>query len=203
MGKVFVRGVPEMSITLAQLAHQVAGAPGFALPEGIDPGLEATHYFSPSQSAYCNGCHVAEVEVDIDTGQVTILKYVITHDAGNLINPLIVDGQVQGGLAHGIGNALFEELHFDDDAMPLTTNFGEYLIPAAGDVPNGECIHIESPSPLNPLGVKGAGEGGTIPAAAAILAAVENALNSFHVRLTDIPIRPDLIVSEISKSRIL
>ncbi len=200
-GKVFVKGVPEMSMSLSQLAHKVAGSPGFALPDGIDPGLEATHYFSPSQSAYCNGCHVAEVEVDIETGKVDILRYVITHDAGTLINPLIVDGQVQGGLAHGIGNALFEALYFDEDAMPLTTNFGEYLLPAAENVPDAECIHIESPSPLNPLGVKGAGEGGTIPAAAAILAAVENALTPFDVHLTDIPIRPDFLVSEIAKSR--
>ncbi len=200
-GQVFVKGVPGMSISLAQLAHQVAGSPGFALPEGIDPGLEATHYFSPSQSAYCNGCHVAEVEVDIETGKVDIVRYVITHDAGTLINPLIVDGQVQGGLAHGIGNALFEALYFDDEAMPLTTNFGEYLLPAAENVPDAECIHIESPSPLNPLGVKGAGEGGTIPAAAAILAAVENALSPFNLHLTDIPIRPDLLVSEIAKSQ--
>lgn len=199
-GKVFVQGVPDMSLTLGQLAHTVAGSPGFALPDGIDPGLESTHYFSPSQSAYCNGTHVAEVEVDIETGHVGISRYVITHDAGSLINPLIVDGQVQGGLAHGVGNALFEACYFDDDAMPLTTNFGEYILPAAEDVPNAEMIHIESPSPLNPLGVKGAGEGGTIPAAAAILAAVENALSPFDVHLTEIPVRPDMLVELIAQS---
>ncbi len=200
-GKVFVKGVNELSMSLAELAHKVAGSPGFALPKDIEPGLEATNYFSPSQSAYCNGCHVAEVEVDIETGKIDILRYVISHDAGNLINPLIVDGQVQGGLAHGVGNALYEALYFDDEAMPLTTNFGEYILPAAENVPNAECIHIESPSPLNPLGVKGAGEGGTIPAAATILSAVENALTPFNIHLTNIPIRPDHLVSEIAKSR--
>src|SRR5690606_37538667 len=118
-----VRGVPDMAITLGQAAHAVAGRPGFAMPPGLEPGLESTHYFSPEQSAYCNGTHVAEVEVDIETGQVTILRYVIAHDSGTLITPMVVDGQVQGGLAHGIGNALFEEQHYDADANPLTMTF--------------------------------------------------------------------------------
>lgn len=197
-GKVFVQGVPDMSLTLGQVAHAVAGTPGFAMPPGFDPGLEATHYFSPEQSAYCNGCHVAEVEVDIETGHVKILRYVIAHDAGNLINPMVVDGQVQGGLAHGIGNALFEEQHYDDQANPLTTTFADYLLPAAGDVIDAETIHVESPSPLNPLGVKGAGEGGTIPAAAAIIAAVENALKPYGVALTDVPATPMTLVAKIA-----
>jgi len=197
-GKAFVRGVPEMAVTLGKVAHAVAGTPGFAMPPGLEPGLEATHYFSPAQSAYCNGTHVAEVEVDIETGQVTILRYVIAHDSGTLINPMIVDGQVQGGLAHGIGNALFEEQHYDEHANPLTTTFAEYLLPAACDVPDAETIHIESPSPLNPLGVKGAGEGGTIPAAAAIIAAVENALGPFGVHLTDVPVTPGRLVALIA-----
>ena len=196
-GKAFVRGVPDMSLGLGELAHAVAGKPGFAMLPGFEPGLEATHYFSPEQSAYCNGTHVAEVEVDIETGFVKILRYVIAHDSGNLINPMIVDGQVQGGLAHGIGNALFEEQHYDVDANPLTTTFAEYLIPGAGDVIDAEAIHIESPSPLNPLGVKGAGEGGTIPAAAAIIAAVENALGPFGAMLTDVPLTPEKIVSVV------
>jgi carbon-monoxide dehydrogenase large subunit len=196
-GKAFVRGVPDMAIGLGELAHAVGGTPGYPIPPGFEPGLEATHYFSPEQSAYCNGTHVAEIEVDIETGYVKILRYVIAHDSGNLINPMIVDGQVQGGLAHGIGNALFEEQHFDDDANPLTTTFAEYLIPGAGDVIDAEAIHIESPSPLNPLGVKGAGEGGTIPAAAAIIAAVENALGPFGAALTDVPLTPEKIVSVV------
>ena len=200
-GKAFVRGVPEIGRTLGEIAHAVAGSPGFAMPPGFEPGLEATHYFSPEQSAYCNGTHVAEVEVDIETGGVEILRYVIAHDSGNLINPMIVDGQVQGGLAHGIGNALFEEQHFDTDANPLTTNFGEYLIPGAGEVLDAETIHIESPSPLNPLGVKGAGEGGTIPAAASIIAAVENALKPFNANLMNVPLTPAGVVQAVQAGR--
>ncbi|MEK9723460.1 MAG: xanthine dehydrogenase family protein molybdopterin-binding subunit [Rhodospirillaceae bacterium] len=200
-GRAFVRGVPDMSLGLGELAHAIAGTPGFAMPPGFEPGLEATHYFSPEQSAYCNGTHVAEVEVDIETGHVTILRYVIAHDSGNLINPMIVDGQVQGGLAHGIGNALFEEQHFDDGANPLTTTFAEYLIPGAGEVIDAEAIHIESPSPLNPLGVKGAGEGGTIPAAAAIIAAVENALKPFGASFMDVPLTPEKIVAATRPAR--
>jgi len=200
-GRAFVRGVPDMALTLGEVAHAVAGTPGYALPPGLEPGLEATHYFSPSQSAYCNGTHIAEVEVDIETGHVKILRYVIAHDAGTLINPMIVDGQVQGGLAHGVGNALFEELHYGDDATPLTTTFAEYLMPVAADVPDAETIHIESPSPINPLGVKGAGEGGTIPAAAAIIAAVENALGPFGAAIDDAPLTPARIVALVARGR--
>jgi carbon-monoxide dehydrogenase large subunit len=200
-GNAFVRGVPEMCLTLGQIAHAVAGSPGFPMPPGLEPGLEATNYFSPEQSAFCNGTHIAEVEVDVETGHVTILRYVIAHDSGALINPMIVDGQVQGGLAHGIGNALFEEQVYDQDANPVSTNFAEYLLPTAADVPNAETIHVESPSPLNPLGVKGAGEGGTIPAAAAIIAAVENALAPFEVAISDVPLTPGRIVALIAASQ--
>ncbi|MHA1107599.1 MAG: molybdopterin cofactor-binding domain-containing protein [Alphaproteobacteria bacterium] len=200
-GRVIVRGVPDMSLSLGEIAHAVAGTPGYALPAGIEPGLEATHYFSPAQSAYCNGTHVVEVEVDVETGAVNILRYSLSHDSGNLINPLIVDGQVQGGVAHGIGNALFEWMHYDENANPLTTNFAEYLLPAAADVPNVAAVHIESPSPLNPLGVKGAGEGGTVPAAAAIIAAVEDALKPFGVHLTESPITPGRIVELVEAAR--
>ena len=200
-GKVMVRGVPDMSLSLGEIAHAVAGTPGYALPGGIEPGLEATHYFSPEQSAYCNGTHVAEVEVDVETGAVSILRYSLSHDAGNLINPLIVDGQVQGGVAHGVGNALFEWMHYDENAHPLTTTFAEYLLPAAADVPDAATVHIVSPSPLNPLGVKGAGEGGTVPAAAAIISAVENALQPFGVHLTESPITPGRIVELVQAAR--
>jgi len=200
-GRVFVRGVPDMGVTLGQLAHAVAGAPGYPLLPGMEPGLEATHYFAPSQSAYCNGTHIAEVEVDVETGKVSILRYVTAHDAGRLINPMIVDGQVQGGVAHGVGNALFEELQFDPDGNPLTVTFADYLMPAAGDVPFAETVHIESPSPLNPLGVKGAGEGGTIPAPAAIVAAIENALAPFGVHLTDVPVTPSKLIALITAGR--
>ena len=120
------------------------------------------------------------------TGGVTLLDYTVAHDSGNVINPLIVDGQVQGGVAHGIGNALFEWMKYDADAQPLTTTFQDYLLPAAPDVPGCLIEHVETPNPLNPLGVKGAGEGGTIPAPAAIISAIEDALSPVRRAL-----RPD------------
>jgi carbon-monoxide dehydrogenase large subunit len=197
-GKVAVRDAPERCKTFAQLSRVAQGMPGFSFPEGVTCGLEHTEYFSPAQSAYCNGTHVVEVEVDIRTGQVKILRYAVAHDSGKLINPLIVDGQIQGGVAHGVGNALFEWMGHDDQAQPITTHFGEYLIPLATDVPSVTMTHIESPSPLNPLGVKGAGEGGTIPAAAAITGAIEDALAPFGVRLTETPLSPGRIVELLS-----
>lgn len=199
-GRAFVRGVEQMGRSFAELAAIAQGPPGFSYPEGVTPGLEDTQYFSPSQSTYCNGTHLAEVEVDIETGGVRILRYVVAHDSGTLINPLIVDGQVQGGVAHGIGNALLEWMQYDDNAQPLTTTFADYLLPGATDVPNVALTHLETPTPLNPLGVKGAGEGGTIPAAAAIIAAVENALAPFDIEIADAPITPQKIVELLEKA---
>jgi carbon-monoxide dehydrogenase large subunit len=141
------------------------------------------------------------VEVDIETGRVRILNYTVAHDSGRLINPLIVDGQIQGGVAHGIGNAVFEWMAYDANAQPLTTTFGDYLIPNATEIPKVAITHIETPSPLNPLGVKGAGEGGTIPAPAAIAAAIENALEPFGVRIAETPIMPAGIVAALGQAR--
>jgi len=132
---------------------------------------------------------------------VRILRYVVAHDCGRLINPLLVDGQIRGGVVHGIGNALHEHMRFDDDAQPLTTNYGDYLLPIATDMPPIEVIHLESPSPLNPIGVKGAGEGGTIPAAACVISAVEDALAHLGVRITDQPVSPQRIVELIAKAK--
>jgi aerobic carbon-monoxide dehydrogenase large subunit len=189
-GRAHVRGVPPLGKSFAELAAAAQGMSGFALPEDVTPGLEETHYFGPAQAAYCNGTHVAEVEVDIATGAVTILGYVVAHDCGRLINPLIVEGQIQGGLAHGIGNALYEFMAYDEAAQPLTTTLGDYAMPLAPDVPDARLFHRETPSPLNPLGVKGAGEGGTIPVPAALIAAVEDALQPFGIALGEAPLRP-------------
>jgi len=197
-GRVRVRGVPEMSLSLADLSRAVAGVPGFALPGGMTPGLEATETFQPPTLTYCNGTHVAEVEVDAETGVVTILRYVVVHDSGRLINPMIVDGQIVGGAAHGIGSALYEWMGYDAGAQPVTTTFAEYLLPTAAEIPRFELHHMESPSLTNPLGIKGAGEGGTIPATAVIASAVEDALKPFGVRITDIPILPPKLVEMIA-----
>ncbi len=199
-GRVVVKGVPDLSLGLADIARAVQGMPGFSLPGGVEPGLESTQYFSPPQSTYCNGTAVAEVEIDIETGAVTILNYSMAHDSGTLINPLVVDGQVQGATAHGIGNTLYEWMIYDDDAQPLTTTFADYLLPTAHEIPRIAITHIESPTPLNPLGVKGAGEGGTIPALAALIGAIEDALSPFGVRLDEVPITPPRLVALIAEA---
>jgi carbon-monoxide dehydrogenase large subunit len=188
------------SLTLGELARLAQGMPGFSLAPGQAPGLEHTAYFTPPQASYCNGTHVAEVEVDPFTGAVTLVDYTVAHDSGTIINPLIVDGQVQGGVAHGVGNALFEWMKYDAGAQPLTTTFQDYLLPAAPDVPSCRIEHVETPNPLNPLGVKGAGEGGTIPAPAAIISAIEDALSPFGVRFSEMPLTPDRIVDALRRA---
>ena len=197
-GAVRITGEQGDSISFSELAKMTSGVPGYVLPQGVAPDLEASGYFTPPQATYSNGSHVAEVEVDPETGSVTILKYTVLHDCGTVINPMLVDGQVQGGVAHGIGNALLEQMVYDDDANPLTTTLADYLMPTAELVPGCEIGHMASPTPLNPLGAKGAGEGGTIPAPAAIIAAVENALQPFDVTITECPITPRRIVELIA-----
>jgi carbon-monoxide dehydrogenase large subunit len=196
-GRATGRSGNKPSLGFGELARMAQGMPGFSFAPGQAPGLEHTAYFTPPQASYCNGTHVAEVEVDPLTGGVTLLDYTIAHDSGNVINPMIVDGQVQGGVAHGVGNALFEFMKYDADAQPLTTTFQDYLLPAAPDVPSCRIEHVETPNPLNPLGVKGAGEGGTIPAPAAIISAIEDALAPFNVRFAEMPLTPDRIVAAL------
>ncbi len=196
-GGAHVRGVPEMSISLGEVAAALAGLPGFALPGSDEPGLESTINFAPETLTYCNGTHIAEVDVDPETGEVRILNYVVVHDSGRLINPMIVEGQIHGGVAHGLGNALLERMVFDAAGQPQTTTFADYLLPTATTVPRIELGHLQSPSPLNPLGVKGAGEGGTIPSPAAIVSAVEDALAPFGVTIAECPVTPARIVELI------
>jgi carbon-monoxide dehydrogenase large subunit len=185
------------TISFGELARLAQGIPGVSLAVGQTPGLEHTAYYTPSQAAYCSGTHVAEVEIDIMTGGVKILRYTVAHDSGRVINPLIVDGQVQGGVAHGIGNALLEWMQYDENAQPLTTSFADYMLPMATDVPTCAIAHVETINPMNPLGVKGAGEGGTIPAAAAIIGAIEDALSPFGVHFAETPLTPERIVEAL------
>lgn len=181
------------SIGLGELARVLRGAPGYAFPAGLEPGLEAVVQWRTDALTYANACHVAEVEVVPELGQVTVTRYVALNDSGRLIHPQIVDGQVQGGIVHGLGNALFEYMGYDDEAQPLTTTFQEYLLVTATEVPPLEVIHRETVSPGNPIGAKGAGETGTIPAAAAILSAVENALTPFEIRISQTPLPPEAL----------
>lgn len=193
-------GDKEKSKTLLELA-QVAniGKHGITLPKGIRAGLETSAYFAPERAAYASGAHAAVVEVDPGTGGVTILRYVIGHDCGNVINPRLVDGQVLGGFAHGIGNALYEEPAYDADAQPQAASYLDYALVSATEVPKVELFHIQTPSPLNPLGAKGAGEGGTIPAPAAIANAVEDALRPLRgrPRIDAAPVTPARVVAAI------
>ena len=149
--------------------------------------------------AYTNACHVVEVEVDIETGGVTILRYLAIQDAGRLVNPQIVEGQVHGGIAHGVGNAVLEWMGYDAAGQPVTTTFADYLLPSSTVLPKLETLYKESPSPHNPLGVKGVGEVGVIPAAAAVISAIENALSPFGVRIAQMPIMPHELVALIGR----
>jgi carbon-monoxide dehydrogenase large subunit len=188
-GRVSVRGAPGRGLTLAEIATIVSTPrPGYAMPGGMDPGLEASAYVPVSQSTYSSGAHAAVVEVDPDTGRITILRYVAVDDCGTMINPMIVEGQVHGGIAHGIGNAFLEEVIYDGAGQLVTGTLMDYALPRADDVPHLEVHHVVTPSPLNPLGVKGAGEGGTLPAPAAIANAVADALRARGVAVTEMPL---------------
>jgi carbon-monoxide dehydrogenase large subunit len=200
-GEVRVVGAPQLSVKLGELSRILRGAPGYGFPPGLDPGLEANKQFRIDELAYANGCHVAEVEVDVETGRVHILSYHALQDSGRLINPMIVDGQVLGGIAHGIGNALFEWMGYDERGQPLTTTFADYLLPTATELPMLATLYKETPSPLNPLGAKGVGEVGTIPAAAALISAIEDALTPFGVHIAQVPITPPKLVELIMAGR--
>jgi carbon-monoxide dehydrogenase large subunit len=200
-GRVEIKGVPGRGVALGELARVLRGAPGYAFPEGLTPGLESSEAWQTGPLAYANTTHVAEVEVDVETGGVEILRYVALQDSGTLINPLLVEGQMIGGIAHGIGNALYESMRYDTAGQPQTTTLADYLIVSAGEVPRIEAIFTQSPSPNNPLGAKGAGEVGTIPAAAAVISAIEDALRSFGVRISQAPVSPVEIRGMIAAAR--
>jgi carbon-monoxide dehydrogenase large subunit len=199
-GRVYVSGQPAQGVTLAQVARALRGIPGYDLPAGAGAGLEATVYWEPDAMTYANAFHACEVEVDIDTGGVAIRRYVGLHDCGRLINPLIVEGQIHGGIVHGIGNALFEFMRYDENAQPLTTTFAEYLLPTSTEIPHLELIFTESATDANPLGVKGVGEVGTIPVTSAIASAIDDALADFGVHIAAIPVDPVALVAQLDRA---
>jgi carbon-monoxide dehydrogenase large subunit len=189
-GKVCVKGVPGLQVSLGEVAKVLGGMPGYAIPGGMDPGLSASVDFPIGQLTFTNGSHVVEVSVDLDTALVKVLRYVVEHDCGNMINPMMVEGQVRGGVVHGIGMTLFECMRYDEQGQPTSVTYADYLLPTCDVVPSIEIHHLISPSPLNPLGVKGAAESGTIGAASAIASAIENALHPLSIRIVDLPITP-------------
>jgi aerobic carbon-monoxide dehydrogenase large subunit len=206
-GHVRVQGSPSSSIDLGAVAvlsnplryafdEAAARATQFAAPAdpdrapvgpGEQPGLEGTDYYSPPRSTFANGMHAVVVETDPDTAEIRVLRYCVVHDCGTLINPMIVEGQIHGGVAQGVGGALYERMEYAPDGQLLNASFMDFLMPYATEVPEIEIDHLVTPSPLNPLGVKGAGEAGVIPGAAAIAAAIEDAEG---ITITRMPISP-------------
>jgi carbon-monoxide dehydrogenase large subunit len=216
-GAARVRGAPDRQLTLGALAtaanpiryaygkeasqaalRLVKPREGAVLVSGEEPGLEAQRFFAPERATWASGQHAAIIEVDPGTGEVRFLRYVVVHDCGIVINPTIVEGQIHGGVAQGIGGALYERLHFDDSGQLVNASFMDFLMPTAMEIPDIEVAHLETPSPLNPLGVKGVGEAGTIPVAALVAEAIEDALAPFGVRISEMPLSPGRIRELIS-----
>ena len=213
-GKAFVNGVPEMAVTLAEVATasnplryafneaaktstQFAPASrhdGPALAEGEAPGLEATDYYSPPHATWAYGVHAAIIEVDPGLCSVKFKRYICVHDCGRMINPTLVEGQIMGGVAQGVGGAHYECIEYDEDGNPRNANFMDFLIPYASEVPSVEILHLETPSPLNPLGVKGVGEAGCIPVGQVLASGVADALAPLGIGpLEHVPLTPDMI----------
>lgn len=186
-GEVRVADMPRLSISLGELAGKANPTRGAVKP-GTEPGLEATNYFGPERGATASGIHAMIVEVDPETMQIKIQKYLVVHDCGKVINPLILDGQIHGGVAQGIGNAFYERLAYDENGQLLNGTFMDYHLPTSLDVPRIETAHGETLSPLNPMGVKGAGEAGAIPVGPLFAQALEDALWDVEFEVLEIPL---------------
>jgi carbon-monoxide dehydrogenase large subunit len=186
-GMVKVQDLPRMSISLGELAGKANPMRGAVKP-GTEPGLEATSYFGPERGATASGIHAMIVEVNPETLQIHIQKYLVVHDCGKVINPLILDGQIHGGVAQGIGNAFYERLAYDENGQLLNGTFMDYHLPTSLDVPRIETGHGETLSPLNPMGVKGAGEAGAIPVGPLFAQALEDALHDVDFEILEIPL---------------
>jgi carbon-monoxide dehydrogenase large subunit len=198
-GRLFVRGSPSEFVTMADVGRAAYIRP-IELPEGEDPGIEAVEAFDPPQFAWPYGANVAVVEVDPETGEVSFLDYVYVHDCGTIVNPTIVEGQIQGGVAQGIGAALFESLAYDEEGQPLFATFMEYVLPTAAEVPRLTMEHQHTPSPHIPGGMKGVGEAGAIGSPAAVVAAIEDALSPYGARITETPVTPSDILELVAQS---
>ena len=191
---------PEFSVSLKELAAEANPLRGAVIP-GTKPGLEATDYFGPERGASASGVHAMILEVDPETMMVEIKRYVAVHDCGNIINPLIVDGQIHGGVAQGIGNAFYEKIVYDENGQLLSASLMDYLIPTSMEIPPFELDHVETPSPLNPLGVKGAGEAGAIPVAPLFVQAVEDALADYNLEILEAPLSPNRLFELMQEAK--
>jgi carbon-monoxide dehydrogenase large subunit len=196
-GKFSVKGSPDKSKALGEVAFAAYGQ----LPAGMEQGLDAVAYFEPPNFVWPFGAHVCAVEVDPETGSVDILKYVAVDDCGNVINPMIVEGQLHGGIAQSIGQALFEEMVYDSDGQLKSATLLDYAMPSMSDIPNIELDRTITPSPTNELGVKGIGEAGTIAASAAVINAICDALSPFGIKHVDMPATPDRLWKMIKEAK--
>ncbi len=190
-GKIYVKGSPDKAKTIQEVAG--AAALAYSLPRGMEPFLDDTAYYDPPNCTYPFGTHICIVEVDKDTGQTSILRYIAVDDVGNMINPMIVDGQLHGGIVQGVGQALWEGAHYDDNGQLVTGSLMDYALPRADFFPMIEMGRTVTPSPTNPLGVKGVAEAGTIGAAPAVVNAVVDALAPFGVKHLDMPLTPERV----------
>jgi aerobic carbon-monoxide dehydrogenase large subunit len=181
-----VRGSPDKGMALAEIS--AAAYIPENLPDGMEPGLEETTFYDPENFVYPFGAHACVVDVDAQTGQVDIARYVAVDDCGPAINPMLIEGQIHGGVVHGIGQALYERIHYDENGQLVTGTFVDYCLPSAADVPNIETDRTETPSPTNSLGVKGVGEAGTIACTPAVVNAVVDALRPLGVTFINMPL---------------
>jgi len=195
VGKFSVKGVPDKSVTIQDIAF----AAYTNHPQGLEAGLEATHYYDPPNMTYPFGSYIAVVDIDSDTGVVKVRRFVAVDDCGNIINPMIVEGQIHGGLTQGLAPALFEEISYDDEGNITGGSFMEYLVPTAVETPHWETAKTVTPSPHHPLGAKGVGESPTVGAPPAIVNAVVDALSHLGVRHLDIPMTPERVWRAIHK----
>jgi CO/xanthine dehydrogenase Mo-binding subunit len=199
-GAVVLPGT-DLSMSFRELAR--AAMPGQPIPHSMEPGLDITAYFVVRETPNPHGVHVALVEVEPETGSVKVRKYLIVYDIGVAVNPMLVEGQLVGGFAQGLGGALYEEMVYSDDGQLLSGSFMDYLVPTAKEMPEKIEIRLlqRSPSPHNPLGLKGAGEGGTVGVGAAIANAVEDALVPLGIRIGALPVSPDKLRKLIRERR--
>jgi carbon-monoxide dehydrogenase large subunit len=195
----FVKGSPDRVKTIQEIAFAIDLA--FDPPEGMEPYLDETAYYDTPNCTWPFGTHIATVEIDEETGEIDLVRYVAVDDVGNQINPMIVNGQLHGGIAQGVGQALWEGAVYSDDGQLLTGSMMDYALPKASMLPNFELDQTITPSPVNPLGVKGVGEAGAIASTAAVANAVVDALGAYGIRHLDMPYTPQKLWSAIQSAK--
>jgi len=198
-GRFSVKGSPDRGKTFAEVS--LAAYLAHKMPAGMEPGLETTTFYDPSNFTYPFGTHIAVVEVDVETGRTNLLRYVAVDDVGNVINPMIVDGQLHGGIAQGVAQALWEWASYDEAGQLTTGSLMDYGLPRADQLPSFETDRTVTPSPVNPLGVKGAGEAGTIASTPAVANAVMDALSPFGITHLDLPLTPQKVWKAVQSAR--